>query len=387
MRVLHIGKFYPPFAGGMECFLRDLCVAQADSGAQVAAVVHHHERGAPTGDRMEDGVKVFAARIHGQLVYAPVSPSFPRLLGRSLRTFRPRVLHIHQPNLSALAVLFSARARRIPWVIQWQSDVVPSQIDRRLALAYRFYRPLEQRLLARSAAVLVSSAPYLEHSSALAAWRDRCHVVPLGLDPRRLTIPDDAALAWADGQWPGHGLRVLSVGRLTYYKGHDVLIRALAESPDARLVLVGKGHLERRLHEMVDSLRVGERARIMGFVPDDRLRALLATCDCLCLPSVERTEAFGLVLLEAMHYGKPLIASNIEGSGVGWIVQHERNGLKVPVGEPAALAGAMARLAGDRALARRLGEHGRRRFEREFHIHRVRASIDDLYARINGVEV
>lgn len=385
MRVLHVGKYYPPFAGGMEYFLADLLRALSERGLGVAALVHHEARGAP-GVRPSplDNPAIYRAPCHGRLLYAPLSPAFPFWLDRAIRELRPDLLHLHLPNSSALAALLVPPARRLPWVIHWHADLVPSHIDRRLALAYRLYRPLEQKVLARSEAVIVSTTPYLETSEALARWRSRCVTIPLGLDPGRLVDPTAEATQRAETEWRAAGLRLLAIGRLTYYKGHDVLIAAMARVPAAQLLIVGSGEREAHLRTLSARLDIQGRVRLLGFRAEHELAALLASCDLVCLPSIERTEAFGLVLLEAMRFGKPVVVSDIPGSGTGWVVREAGNGLLVPPGDVEALALALGQLAQDPNRRRVLGQRGALALDRVFAIGTVSDAIIDVYKGILG---
>jgi len=383
MRVLHLGKYYPPFAGGMETFLADLVEAQRAQGLEVAALVHHEVRGwrgrwpAPG-----EAPPIYRAPTHGRLLYAPVAPSFPRWLARAIRDHDPELLHLHLPNTSAFAALLLPEARRLPWVVHWHADVVSSQLDRRLALAYRLYRPFEQRLLSQSAAIIATSPPYLEASAALAAHRERAAVIPLGLDPARLPEPDAADLAEAEACWGATGVRVLSIGRLSYYKGHETLIRAAALKPDLQVLIVGKGEREARLSALIRTLGLGERVRLLGYQPPALLAALLARADLLCLPSLERTEAFGMVLLEAMRFGRAVVASDIPGSGVGWVVREAGHGRLVTPGEAASLAAALEELGRNAHERARLGEQGRRALVERFAMAPVARAIAGIYARL-----
>ncbi|HRD65334.1 MAG TPA: glycosyltransferase [Candidatus Competibacter sp.] len=383
MRVLHVGKYYPPFAGGMEHFLADLLPALQTQGVAAAALVHDEQRGrhgpwpAPS-----DPLPIYRAPCHGQLLYAPLSPAFPFWLNRAIREFRPDLLHLHLPNTSAFWGLAIPSARRLPWIVQWQSDVVTSTIDRRLALAYRLYRPLEQRLLAASRAVIATSPPYLDASLALKPWRDRCHVIPLGFDPNRFPDPDPAALARAAAAWGETAFRILAIGRLTYYKGHEVLIRAAAKLSASRILIVGTGDRRERLAELIRSMELDDRVILSGFQPEADLDALLASCDVLCLPSLERTEAFGLVLLEAMRFGKPVVVSDIPGSGTGWVVRQANHGLLTPPGDPAALAKALRELQHNPLQRQTLGRSGAAALQDRFGIGSVAAAVADLYRRV-----
>lgn len=386
LRVLHVGKFLPPFAGGMEHFLADVLVAQGDQGILAGALVHHERRGwRGVAPRSTDAPPIYRAPCWGRLLYAPVSPAFPWWLDRVIRALSPHLLHLHLPNTSALAALALPRARALPWIVHWHADVVPSRIDRRLALAYRLYRPFEQRLLRRSRRIICTSPPYLEASGALAPWRDRCQVIPLGLDPARLGRWSAAAGVERDRERKRAGagrLRVLAIGRLTYYKGHEVLIRALARVPQATASIVGTGERHRTLAALIDRLQLAGRVHLTGFLPEAQVAELLASCDLLCLPSLERTEAFGLVLLEAMHFSKPVIASAIPGSGVGWVVQQAGHGLLVPPGDVEALAEALERLRQDPRRREHLGRQGATALQRAFGIGPVAAAMQTVYRQI-----
>ncbi len=176
--------------------------------------------------------------------------------------------------------------------------------------------------------------------------------------------------------------RILAIGRLTYYKGHDILIQAAAQLPDSRTLIVGAGEHRQRLETLIHSLNLHDRVRLPGFQPEADLNALLARCDVLCLPSLERTEAFGLVLLEAMRFGKPVVVSDIPGSGPGWVVNQAGHGLRVPSGDPDALATALRELQYDPAKRTALGQAGATALREQFGIGPVAAAITDLYRRL-----
>lgn len=391
MRVLHIGKFYPPFAGGIEHFLADLLPALGAQDVAAAALVHDEQPrrwggqwpSTPDLSKEQEETPIYRAPCFGRLLYAPISPAFPAWLNRVIREFRPDLLHLHLPNTSAFWALVVPAARRLPWIVHWHADVVASAIDRRLALAYRLYRPFEQRLLAASRAVVATSPPYLEASSALAPWRERCHVIPLGLNPTRIADPDLAARTRAERLWGTTEFRVLAIGRLTYYKGHDVLIRAAASlEDDSRVLIVGAGEQRERLAMLIQSAGLSGRVRLPGFQPEEDLNALLAGCDVLCLPSLERTEAFGLVLLEAMRFGKSVVVSDIPGSGAGWVTRRAGHGLPVPPGDASALAAVLRALQRDPDRRQSLGRAGAAALRDQFGIEPVAAAVAALYRRV-----
>ena len=373
VKILHIGKYYPPVAGGMERFLADLVKAQRAGGDDVAVLVHGDHRVGASGDPPW----LMRCPVWFRLIFAPISPAFPFWLARAIREHRPGVIHIHMPNPSALWALLLPAARRVPWVVHWHSDVEQSKFSRALRIAYPHYRIFERAVLERAEAIIATSRRYLESSVPLRAWLPKCHVIPLGVDPGRL--PEIAPGA-GDALWGGPGLRVLAVGRLTYYKGFDTLVRALAQHGDKRLIVVGEGEERSLLERTLAEEGHPSGVRLAGEVDDATLNTLLASCDVLCLPSRERTEAFGLVLVEAMRYAKPLVVGDVPGSGMAWVARQGRNAVLVPPENPGAWAQAIDALAAHPEQRQVMGRLGRERYEREFDIGVVASRIGWVYA-------
>ncbi len=362
LRVLHIGKYYPPYRGGMEVFLSDLIHEQRQQGIDAHALVH--------GDP-EPGDPPWIERIPVQfsLVYAPMAAGFRAALGKAIERIRPDVLHLHLPNNSALWALTLPIARRVPWVIHWHSDVVVSNIRLSLALAYALYRPFEQALLERSQEVFVTSPKYLEASRALQNWRNKCQVIPLGINLTASPILHEPPpqLGWSEGTQ----LRLLSIGRLTYYKGFETLINAVAAMSNVELLIAGEGELHESLQQLIHSTcSTGARpkVRLTGPVSEEQKHAMLQSCDVFCLASRERTEAFGIVLLEAMQHAKPCIVTDLPGSGMPWVVSKAKNGLLVPFEDIPAWRSAIARMQHSPQLRTRYGEAGLRALHRYFNI-------------------
>lgn len=362
MRVLHVGKFYPPFRGGMEVFLAQLIAEQRRRGIDAHALVH----GEPEPD---DPPWVQRVPVQFSLVFAPIALGFRRVLNQAIERIQPDVLHLHMPNNSALWALTLPAARRMPWLVHWHSDVVVSHIKWSVALGYLLYRPFEQALLERAQQVFVTSPPYLKASPALRRWHDKCAIVPLGiaLDEAPPIQVEPHPLPWH----PDTRMRLLSIGRLTYYKGFETLIQAVASLPDVELLIAGEGELRDSLQQAIARhTRPGKRpaTRLLGNVDEPLKHALLASCDLFCLPSRERTEAFGIVLLEAMQHARPCLVTDLPGSGMPWVVAHARCGQHVPIEDVDAWRSAIARLQHDPPLRKRLGQSGQQALHQFFAI-------------------
>jgi rhamnosyl/mannosyltransferase len=378
LSVLHIGKYFPPYFGGMETYLRDLIRAQTRQGLDTGALVHRSGISLRNDYKFfnqgERTCKITRAAVWARVLFTPISPTFPWLLRRLIREHKPDVLHFHVPNVSAFWALLLPGARRIPWVIHWHSDVLASEHSLGLRLFYTLYRPFERALLRRSRKIIATSPPYLESSIPLAPYSEKCEIVPLGLDP------DTLASAHPKPPKPATDrLRILAIGRLTYYKGFEYLIRAATQVENIDVHLVGTGDLEITLRELARDLGVMDKVAFHGKLSDKDLARQYAACDCLCLPSIERTEAFGMVLLEAMSNGKATVISKVPGSGMGWIVEDGITGLHALPADAASLANCLRYLRDNRDKIRDLGENGRAKFDGLFHIDESAAGVLRVY--------
>ena len=382
MRVLHIGKYFPPYVGGMETYLRDLMTEQSREGIVSSALVHRSELSLTSRNETYvsagEALSVTRAAVWARMLFTPTSPIFPLLMHRMIRREQPEILHLHMPNPSVFWALLLPSAKSLPWVVQWHSDVLASKHSLGLRIFYKLYRPLERAVLRHSMTIIASSPPYLKSSEALAPFEEKCTVIPLGLDTGHLCAGQMKTRS--DTQ----RLRVLAIGRMTYYKGFEYLIRAAQLTEKVEVRLVGSGELEESLKRLAKELRVQDRVTFLGTASDKQIGQEYANCDCLCLPSIERTEAFGLVLLEAMYFSKATVVSDVPGSGMGWIVDHGVTGVKVPVSSPEGLADAFRQIQRDRGNLSRLGRNGRRKFDQMFHISQSAGQISSVYALALG---
>jgi glycosyltransferase involved in cell wall biosynthesis len=298
----------------------------------------------PAGRETIGGVTVHRMPTLGVIASTPVCPD----LFRVIREVRPDIVHIHHPHPMAM-VGYLAFGTSVPCVVTYHSDIVRQRVLRRLA------EPIVRETLRRSAAILVTSPTYLATSDVLQPFRDKCHVVPLGSDASNSTRVDRRLVAQLRARY---GPRiVLGVGRLTHYKGFEYLVRAM-DQIDARLLIVGEGPLRERLERLCSSGQLGGRVEMVGDVPS--VAPYYEACDVFVLPSVTRNEAFGLVQLEAMAAGKPVVNTAV-GSGVEYVCPPGVSALTVPPADVDALAGAIRRVLDDPALRRTLGLAGRAR--------------------------
>lgn len=370
LRVLHLGKFYPPASGGMEGHVQTLARAQAGLGAQVEVLCANHSvdgtgtshefHGAsPTREDWDGPVRVVRLGRRASVARMDVMPDLPRVLARALRR-GVDVLHLHTPNPTMVLAL-DVVPRLPPLVITHHSDVIRQKV------AGALFRPFEALAYARARRVLATSPAYAPGSPLLRLFPGRVRPLPLGIEMGPYLHPSPAALE-AEGHWrarAGGEPLWLMVGRLVYYKGLFTALEALARVP-GRLVVVGQGPLEAEGRERARALGVEGRVTWAGYLPPDALTGAYRAATALWFPSNARSEAYGLSQVEAMASALPVLNTAIPHSGVPWVSRHEETGLTVPVGDARALAQAARRLLEEPGLARRLGGEARRRAVAEF---------------------
>lgn len=368
--VLHVGKFYPPVPGGMEQVLESLCRPRVE-GVESRVLVFNSGR--RTVRECVNGVHVTRVGTVGAAGSVPIAPAFVSELARA----RADAIVLHEPNPWALLSLAIARPRA-PLAVWFHSEVVRPRLQYAL-----FYHPLARIVYERARRIVVSSPLLAENAAALAPYRDRVAVIPFGIDESRWEeTPGVRARAEVLRASAGARPLILFAGRMVPYKGVDVLLRALAGT-DAAAVLVGDGPSRAGWIALARELGIAERVRFAGEVPHDELAALYHACDTFVLPSVTRAEAFGYVQLEAMACAKPVVSTRV-ASGVPWVNRDGETGLTVPPGDPAALREAIEILAGDTALRHRLGAAGRARVRSDFAMEKMRAAAAALYREVAG---
>ena len=364
MRVLHFFKtYYPDTTGGIEQVIFQLCqggraydiesqvltISQNPYPARVQVADHLVTRAKENLNLASTGLSM---HVFGQ---------FKKMAAEA------DVVHFHFP-WPLMDLVHFATAHGRPTVLSYHSDVVKQRT------LLKLYGPLMGRFLRSMDRIVVASPNYLSSSETLTAFSDKTVVIPYGLD--EMAYPKISLEKI-------HHLRksvpekfFLFVGVLRYYKGLDSLLNAL-EGIDYPMVILGSGPEEQELKIQAQKLQL-RNVLFLGRLDDEEKVCLLQMCYALVFPSHLRSEAFGISLLEASMYGKPMISCEI-GTGTTYVNIHEKTGLAVPPGSPLALREAMSRLWNNHEEAQRFGVNARIRFQELFTADRMCASIAQVY--------
>jgi rhamnosyl/mannosyltransferase len=340
IRVAHVGKFYPPVAGGMERIVQSLCTVTKGRLDSQVLVFNDANR---TVREEVDGVPVTRVATWATAGSVPIAPTLASHLSR----LDADVMILHEPNPWAL-VAYAAVRPRLPLAIWFHSEVVRPRLQYQL-----FYAPIARPAYRGATRFLVSSARLAEQSVTLQRYRDRVSVIPFGIDVDAWQPNDHERQRAAEIRSEARRPIVLFAGRHVPYKGVPILIEAAAPL-DVSVVIIGHGPMRETWRALAAAQPGRASYSFPGEVADHELRAHLLASRMFVLPSITRAEAFGYIQLEAMACGTPVISTALP-TGVPWV---NESGLVVPPGDVGALRTAIAQLAADSELAARLGEAG-----------------------------
>ena len=377
MKVLQIGKFYP-IRGGVEKVMWDLteglaakgvacdmlcCMTPGSQADEKDAPLHTQE-----GDihcfRFSETSRVICVPALSKKAATMLSPAMVRWLRKHREEYD--IVHIHHPDpMAALALRLSGFKGKV--VLHWHSDIVSQQ------LLLKLYRPLQSWLIRRADVIIGTTPIYLQASHWLKDAQGKCRVVPIGIHPIQA---DPERIAAIRGRYEGQTL-LLSVGRLVPYKGFSYLVDAMKRLPEQfRLVIGGQGPLREALEKQIEENGLSERILLAGYLPAEDIPAWFHAADVFVLSSVMKSEAFGIVQIEAMSCGTPVVATKISGSGVSWVNKDGFSGRNVPPKNPQALADAILEVCGDQA---NYSNDARRLFEERYTYEKMIDGVEEIY--------
>jgi len=347
MKILLVNKFYSPTIGGVESVVRQHAQFLGDEGHQITVLCCSDTRSMRTRLEERDGVKVVRCASFGTYFSMPISPVF--IVWLWILSFKSKLVFFHLPfpiaTLSALAFPF-----RRPFIVFWHSDIVQ---QKRLKPIVQFF---QHCLCRRAESILTTSPQLVEFSDVLSSHKEKLKIIPLSV-PDFAPQVSEKKPSTLPSMPEKYGL---FLGRLCYYKGVDVILEALDllvnRGVSLPVVLVGDGPLKGEIAQALEKKRLNHVVFIDRHVDEDEKNWLLMNASYLLFPSTEPSEAFGIIQLEAMSYGVPVINTNLP-TGVPWVSEHENTGLTVPIRDAESLANSMERMAGDEAKRKIMGQH------------------------------
>jgi glycosyltransferase involved in cell wall biosynthesis len=334
MRILQVNKLYYPWIGGVETATRDIARHfNARKGTSVVNLVC-----APRGKRqceMVDGVPTYRAGSWGMFLGMPISFDFFRLFRKLVREADVIILHHPFPPACVAYWMFGRKKKMVVW---YHSDVVRQKI------AKTPFLPFISFALRRAKYIFVSNRAIARTSRTLAPFQEKCRVIYFGVDPERFRETELVRKRKEEIRAKYGTPLVLAVGRLVYYKGYAYLLDAMKEVP-AHLLIVGTGSFRRELEQKIADEGLGGKVAIIDPVAD--LVPYYYACDVFALPSCEPSEVFGIVQVEAMACGKPVVNTSLP-TGVPEVSIDGITGRTVSPKDSAAFAGALREILSDK---------------------------------------
>ncbi len=353
LRILEVNKAYYPHVGGIESLVKQYAENFSDR-ADVKVLVCREDRGKSFTVKV-NGVEIVRSGSFGTYFSCPLSLSFIMKFRKMAKN--ADVVHINVPfPLADLACLLSGYEGRV--VVSWHSDVVK---QKKLLM---LYKPLMMRFLKRADLILAATEGHIKSSPYISVHKEKCRIVPYSINVKKyLEAPQKPVLS--DILTDKKAVKVFFTGRLVYYKGVDVLINAFRNVKNCELFIAGTGKLEKELKEYTSKHGMNDRVHFLGFLPDEELKAAFRDCDIFVLPSVENSEAFGIVQLEAMVYSKPVINTALP-TGVPYVSLDGESGITVKPNDANALSEAINKLAENKELRESYGREAYNRVCRFF---------------------
>lgn len=407
MKILQLGKFYPVL-GGVEKVMFDLTVGLSETGLSEEGLSEEgfsevglskeglskeglSETGFSEVGLSEEGVecdmmcagsdgrgtKVIRLNPHGRILChrtlieaakTTIAPSMVTRLRRIAKDYD--IIHIHHPDpMAAMALRLSGYKGKV--VLHWHSDILSQKA------LLRFYLPIQNWLIKRADTIVGTTPVYLAESPYLQGVQEKCRCIPIGIEP---IISDSVREREIRNEYSGRRI-IFSLGRLVEYKGYRYLIEAAKYLDDSFMILIGGGGpLRESLQREIDELGVGSRVKLLGKVPQEDLASYYGACELFCMSSVMKTEAFGIVQIEAMSAGRPVVATKIPESGVSWVNEDGVSGINVAPRDSKAIAEAILTITDNEATWKKFSAGAAKRFAENFTKEKMISKCLNIYA-------
>ena len=368
MKILQLGKFYP-IRGGVEKVMYDLMSGLSARGVDCDMMCATTEGGSRI-ETLNDHASLICCDTMAKAAATMISPKMIYALRRVCHNYD--IIHIHHPDpMACMALYFSGYDGRV--ILHWHSDILKQKY------LLKLYKPFQDWLLRRADIIVGTTPIYVKESPFLKHVQHKITSFPIGTDPLDMKKgkPNYVRESYKDKKI------IFSLGRLVEYKGYEYLIDAALHLPDDYVILIGgTGPLRAKLQTQIDASKLNDKVKLIGFIEDKDLPFYYDACSLFCLSSVFKTEAFGIVQIEAMSCSKPVIATIIPGSGTYWVNAHNESGLNIEPGNSQELANAIINITSDEHTYDRYCRGARRRYEQHFTYNKMIDNCLNIYNRV-----
>ncbi|GAB6137375.1 glycosyltransferase [Halanaerobaculum tunisiense] len=366
MNVLQVNKLYYPFTGGVEKVAYDISNELSDKVDMDVLVANDKFK---KDQEKINGANIYRSASLGRYFSMPVAPTFPF----DLKKIDADIYHYHLPfPLGVVSHLLTNPNGKT--VVTWHSDIVKQE------KILKIYKPFLMKFLDKVDKIVTTSLNMIESSPFLQPFKDKCTVIPLGIKPEDFSLTDRVESKVTKIKRKYSKPIIFFVGRLVYYKGIEYLIKAM-ERIDAQLLIGGTGPLQDELRSLVQRSDLENKVEFLGYIDDKDLSAYYHASEMFVLPSVEKSEAFGIVQLEAQACGKPVISTNLP-TGVPFVNKHEETGLVVEPKLHQQLSEAINLLLSEPKLRKQYGQRAKKRVKEQFTIKKLGDSYLKLYNQL-----
>ncbi len=371
MKILQLGKFYPPDTGGMETALHNITEGLNHKGIQCDVLCANSKK--EYKEEIVDGYKIFRTANYGKLSSTSITPQMIIKLKEIIANYD--IIHLHHPNPMANLALLFANPKKQKIVLHWHSDIIKQQFE------FKFYKPLLIWMLKKTDVIIGTSQKYIEASEQLKDFQHKCIAIPRGIKRNDLFANNERSREIRE-KYPNKRI-IFSLGRFIYYKGFEYLIESAKYLPDEYIILLGgEGELKKKYEQIISENGLSQKVFLVGRIAQKDLGSYYQACDLFCLPSIAKSEAFGLVMVEAMSFGKPIVATKINGSGTDWVNQDGITGLNVDPENAEELAKAFKTILENPTIYQKFSENAYQRYLNEFTIETEVNKLIDIYRTI-----
>ena len=368
-KILQLGKFYPPDIGGIESVMQDICDGINARGL-ICDVLCSSSSYNFSYEILESRARIYRTKSFGKFASTSITPQMIFTLQKLIKAYD--IIHLHLPDPMANLALFLSDIREKIIILHWHSDIIKQKY------LLKLYSPLQSWLLQRAHSIIATSPKYALESAFLQPYRDKCVSIPIGIDdiapsPLESTLPQHPAQSKK-----GEKKVIFALGRLAQNKGFTYLVQSAQYLPDEYEIHIGgDGALHSKLEALINEHKLSHKVKLLGRITRDKLAKHYQQCHIFVLPSIQ--ESYGVVLLEAMSFGKPIISTKLSPSGSDYVNAHNVSGLVVPPQNPAAIAQAISEIERD---YERFSRDARARFLQLFTSEKMLDSIYELYCSL-----